>query len=64
MGWATFWVIISQTHLVTLLITGLPNGLFSNPKSQFRQILEGLKCENVDIFYAHPEYFTRIWDIL
>jgi hypothetical protein len=26
--------------------------------------LEGLKCENVDIFYAHPEYFTRIWDIL
>jgi hypothetical protein len=29
---------------------GLPDGLFSNQKSQFGKILEGLKLENVDIF--------------
>jgi hypothetical protein len=26
--------------------------------------LEGLRWENVDIFYGHLGYFTDIWDIL
>jgi hypothetical protein len=43
---------------------GLPDGLFSNQKSQFGSILEGLRLENVDMFYGHFEYFTDIWDIL
>jgi hypothetical protein len=29
---------------------GLPDGFFSNQKSQFGQILDGLRWENVDIF--------------
>jgi hypothetical protein len=29
MGWATFWAILSQTHLVTLPGTGPPDALFS-----------------------------------
>jgi hypothetical protein len=37
----------------TILLPGLPDGLFSNPKSQFGKILEGLRLENVDIFYGH-----------
>jgi hypothetical protein len=36
---------------------GLPDGLFSNPKYQFRQILEGLGMENVGIF-------KEIWNIV
>jgi hypothetical protein len=32
---------------------GLPDGLFSNPKFQFGKISEGLRLENVDIFYGH-----------
>jgi hypothetical protein len=43
---------------------GLPDGFFSNQKSQFLQILEGLRWENVDIFYCHLEYFTEIREIL
>jgi hypothetical protein len=41
--------------------TGLPDGLFSNQKSLFGKILEGLRLENVDVFYAH---FIEIWDII
>jgi hypothetical protein len=43
--------------------SGLPDGLFSNQNSQFGQISEDLKLENIDIFYCHSEYFTNIWDI-
>jgi hypothetical protein len=43
---------------------GLPDDLFSNQKSQFGKILEGLRLENVDLFYGYEEYFTEIWDIL
>jgi hypothetical protein len=43
---------------------GLPDGFFSNQKSRFGQILEGLKWENVDTLYGHLEYFMDIWDIL
>jgi hypothetical protein len=42
----------------------LPDGLFPNRKSQFGEILEGLRLKIVDIFYDHLEYFTDIWDIL
>jgi hypothetical protein len=42
----------------------LPDGLISNQKYQFGQILKGLKWENVDIFYRHLEYFRDIGDIL
>jgi hypothetical protein len=41
--------------------TGVPDGLFSYPKSQFGYILMGLGMENVGIFYGHLEYFTSIW---
>jgi hypothetical protein len=42
---------------------GLPDGLFSNQKSQFGQILERRRLEIVDRFYGHLEYFTDIMDI-
>jgi hypothetical protein len=42
----------------------LPDGLFSNQKYQFGQIWEGLRRENVDIFYSLFEYFMDIWDFL
>jgi hypothetical protein len=45
-------------------MSGLPDGLFSNQKSQFGSFLEGLRLENVDIFYGHLESFTNTWDIL
>jgi hypothetical protein len=38
----------------------LPDGLFSNQKSQFGYILEDLAKENVGIFYDHLVYFTAI----
>jgi hypothetical protein len=40
--------------------TGLPDGVFSNQKSQSGQLLEGLTMENVGIFYGHMEYFTAM----
>jgi hypothetical protein len=43
---------------------GVPDGLFSNQKSQFGKNFQGLRLENVDIFYGHLEYFIAIWDIL
>jgi hypothetical protein len=42
----------------------LPDGLFSNQKFQFGQVLKGLKWENVDIFYGHLKYFKDVLDIL
>jgi hypothetical protein len=33
--------------------SGLPYGIFSNQKNKFGYILEGLKIENVGIFYGH-----------
>jgi hypothetical protein len=44
--------------------SGLPDGLFSNQKFLFGQTLEGLRLENVDLFYGYLEFFTDIWDIL
>jgi hypothetical protein len=50
-------------HFSFVWTPGLPDGLFSNQKSQFGQILDGLRLENVDIFYVHEEYFTDTCDI-
>jgi hypothetical protein len=44
--------------------SGLPDGIFSNQKSQFGYILEGLAIEDVGIFYGDLLYFTAIWYIL
>jgi hypothetical protein len=45
-------------------LTGLPDDIFLNPKSQFRYIFEGHTMEDVDTFYGHLVYFTSIWYIL
>jgi hypothetical protein len=42
---------------------GLPDGLFSNQKSQFGSIFKALDWEMYIIFYCHLEYFTELWDI-
>jgi hypothetical protein len=40
-------------HLLALLVNpGLPDGLFSNRKSQFGYLFEDLKLKNVDLFYG------------
>jgi hypothetical protein len=44
------------------LLPGLPDGLVSNQKSKFGQILEGPRLENDDIFYGHLGYFMTIRD--
>jgi hypothetical protein len=51
-------------HQICVIRPGLPDGLFSNQKSQFGKNFQGLRLENVDIFYGHLEYFIAIWDIL
>jgi hypothetical protein len=43
---------------------GLPDGIFSNQKSQFGKILEGLAMKYVGVFYVHLVNFTGIWCIL
>jgi hypothetical protein len=43
---------------------GLPDGLFSQQKSQFGYILEGLEMKHVGVFYDTSEYFMAIWYIL
>jgi hypothetical protein len=48
----------------SVFYAGLPDGFFSNQKSQIGSILEGPRLENVDIFYGHLEYYTDILDIL
>jgi hypothetical protein len=42
----------------------LPDGLFSNQKSKFGQILEGLAMEDVGIFYGRLVHFTVFCYIL
>jgi hypothetical protein len=39
----------------------LPDGIFSNQKSQFGYILEGLEIENGFIFYDHLKNVIAIW---
>jgi hypothetical protein len=44
--------------------SGLPDGLFSNQKSKFGQILEGLALKDVGIFYGYLVHFTVFCYIL
>jgi hypothetical protein len=46
------------------LASGLPDGIFSNKKSRFGVILDGLAMEDVGIFCGHLVSFTAIWYIL
>jgi hypothetical protein len=48
----------------TTLGPRLPDGIFSNQKSQFGSILVSLAMEDVGIFYGHLVYFTANWYIL
>jgi hypothetical protein len=41
----------------------LPDGIFSNKKSQFGKILEGLAMEDVAIFYGRLVNFPAIFPI-
>jgi hypothetical protein len=43
------------------ITAGLPDGLFSNQKSKFGSILEGIRKKNVYRFCDHLEYFTALW---
>jgi hypothetical protein len=43
---------------------GCQMDIFSDLKSQFGSILEGLGMKKVGIFYAHLEYITANWHIL
>jgi hypothetical protein len=45
-------------------LAGLPDGLFSDPKSQFWFVYVGLGMENLGIFYGHFGTFKSIWRIL
>jgi hypothetical protein len=54
----------SLIDLSYLTGAGLPDGIFPNQKSQFGKILEGLRMENVGIFYGHLVNFTAIWYML
>jgi hypothetical protein len=42
----------------------LPDDLFSNQKSQFGKNFEGLRLDNVEIFYGHLEYFKDNMEML
>jgi hypothetical protein len=42
---------------------GLPDGSFSNQKSQFGYILEGLGNEKVGIFFGYFENITAIYSV-
>jgi hypothetical protein len=44
--------------------TRVARWLFSNQKSQFEEILEGLALENLGIFYDNLDYFRAIRNIL
>jgi hypothetical protein len=41
----------------------LPDGLFSNQKSQFGEFFQVLGLKIVKIVYGHLKSFTDIWDI-
>jgi hypothetical protein len=43
------------------LASGLPDGLFSNQKSQFGKKFQGLGLESLDIFMDKLRYFMTIW---
>jgi hypothetical protein len=54
----------SQRRSPVCPVPGLPDGMFSNQKSKFGYIWEGLAMEDVGIFYGHLIHFTVFWYIL
>jgi hypothetical protein len=54
----------NSCKLTIEIYTGLPDGLFSNQKSKFGKILEGLAMEDVGIFYGHLVHFMVFCYIL
>jgi hypothetical protein len=47
------------------LAPGLPGVIYFQTKnSNLGKNMEGIRLEDVDIFYCHLEYFTAIWHIL
>jgi hypothetical protein len=50
-------IMLGKCSPIVQLRTGLPDVLFSYPKSQFGYIFEGLGLENVGVFYDHGLYF-------
>jgi hypothetical protein len=51
----------NSAQSVTGSVSGLPDGLFSNRKSKFGYILDGLALEDVGIFYGH---LVHLWSFL
>jgi hypothetical protein len=49
-----------QSLSVFLPVARLPDGFFSDQKSQSEYILESLGMENVDIYSGNLEYYTTI----
>jgi hypothetical protein len=41
--------------------SGLPDGIFSNQESQFREFLEAFAMQDVGIFYGHLVYVMAFW---
>jgi hypothetical protein len=39
---------------------GLPDGIFFKPKIPIKYILDGLRMENVGVFYCHLKFILRI----
>jgi hypothetical protein len=39
----------------------LPDGIFSNQESQFREFLEAFAMQDVGIFYGHLVYVMAFW---
>jgi hypothetical protein len=56
--------VVQNTKRLFCSAPGLPDGFFSNQKFQFGKNFQGLRLENVNIFYGHSEYFMDIWNIL
>jgi hypothetical protein len=59
-SWTFFFALISSFSSDERTRAGLPDGLYSNLKSQFGQILHGLTMEDVVIFYGHLVCVTAI----
>jgi hypothetical protein len=59
-----FLYLLLPVVALIVLASGLPDGLFSNQKSKFGLILEGLAIEDVVMFYRHLVHFTVFCYIL
>jgi hypothetical protein len=49
-----------KVHFLQPRRPGLPDGMFSNQKSKFGKIFEGLGMKKNGIFYGHLEYIMAI----